>query len=61
MQGVDKVRFLTKMHLDAKADCIRGYLKKDYWNWYDWLIINNVIFNFENFSKHLLEGYESKS
>ena len=60
LQGTDKIRFLTKMYIDAIRDCINGYLKREYWNWYDWMIINNIIFNLHDFSKLLAGGCESK-
>lgn len=59
LKGQDKLRFLLKMHIDAQEDCIAGYLKEELWSAYDWMIINNIIFNVDNFANKLLLNKES--
>ena len=61
LQGENKLRFLLFMHTNAKKDCINGYFRKELWCPYDWMIMNNILFNVNNFAEKLIQGSESTS
>lgn len=56
----DKIRFITRMHEDAKGDCISGLFQRKYWNDYDWMIMNNVLFNLSGYCDAIREGREPR-
>ena len=56
----DKIRFITRLHENARADCVSGYFQKKYWRDYDWMIMNNVLFNLTGYCKAIKEGREPR-
>lgn len=59
LNGQSKLLFLLKMHLDLQRDCINGFMKEELWSPYDWMIVNNIIFNINYFADKMVQGLES--
>lgn len=56
----DKIRFLVRLYEDARKDCLSGCFKKEYWRDYDWMIMNNVLFNLSGYCDAIREGREPR-